>query len=35
MKEDNDTKDLNTWDVPQNLAYITYATKDAYACYNM
>ena len=31
MKED----DLNTWEVPLNLAYITYATKDAYACYNM
>ena len=24
MKEDNDTKDLNTWEVPLNLAYITY-----------
>ena len=31
MKEDNDTKDLNTWEVPLNLAYITYTTKDAYA----
>ena len=31
MKED----DLNTWEVPLNLAYITYATKDAYACYDM
>ena len=31
MKED----DLNTWEVPLNLAYITYADKDAYACYNM
>ena len=35
MKEDNDTKDLNTWEVPLNLAYITYAAKDAYACYDM
>ena len=35
MKEDNDTKDLNTWEVPLNLAYITYATKDAYTCYDM
>ena len=35
MKEDNDTKDLNTWEVPLNLAYITCATKDAYACYDM
>ena len=33
MKEDNDTKDLNTWEVPLNLAYIIYAAKDAYACY--
>ena len=32
MKEDNDTKDLNMWEVPLNLAYITYAAKDAYAC---
>ena len=31
MKED----DLNTWEVPLNLAYITYAAKDAYACYNI
>ena len=31
MKED----DLNTWEVPLNLAYITYAAKDAYACYDM
>ena len=31
MKED----DLNTWEVPLNLAYITYTAKDAYACYNM
>ena len=31
MKED----DLNTWEVPLNLAYITYMTKDAYACYDM
>ena len=30
MKEDNDTKDLNTWEVPLNLAYITYAAKDEY-----
>ena len=30
MKEDNDTKDLNTWEVPLNLAYITYAAKDMY-----
>ena len=30
MKED----DLNTWEVPLNLAYITYAAKDAYACYD-
>ena len=35
MKEDNDTKDLNTWEVPLNLAYMTYAAKDAYACYDM
>ena len=35
MKEYNDTKDLNTWEVPLNLAYITYAAKDAYACYDM
>ena len=35
MKEDNDTKDLNMWEVPLNLAYITYAVKDAYACYDM
>ena len=28
-------KDLNTWEVPLNLAYITYAAKDAYTCYNM
>ena len=35
MKVDNDTKDLNTWEVPLNLAYITYAAKDAYACYDM
>ena len=34
MKEDNDTKDLNTWEV-LNLAYITYAAKGAYACYDM
>ena len=31
MKED----DLNTWEVPLSLAYITYAAKDAYACYDM
>ena len=31
MKED----DLNTWEVPLNLAYITYAAKGAYACYDM
>ena len=35
MKEDNDTKDLNTWEVPLNLAYITYTAKDAYVCYDM
>ena len=35
MKEDNDTKDLNMWEVPLNLAYITYVAKDAYACYDM
>ena len=35
MKEDNDTKDLNTWEVHLNLAYITYAAKDAYAFYDM
>ena len=35
MKDDDDTKDLNTWEVPLNLAYITYAAKDAYACYAM
>ena len=23
------------WEVPLNLAYITYTAKDAYACYNM
>ena len=23
------------WEVPLNLAYITYAAKDAYACYDM
>ena len=32
MKEDNDTKDLNIWEVPLNLAYTTYAAKKAYAC---
>ena len=31
MKED----DMNTWEVPLNLAYITYAAKDAYTCYDM
>ena len=31
MKED----DLNMWEVPLNLAYITYMAKDAYACYDM
>ena len=31
MKED----DLNTWEVPLNLAYITYTAKGAYACYDM
>ena len=31
MKEDA----LNTWEVPLNLAYITYAAKSAYACYDM
>ena len=31
MKED----DLNMWEVPLNLAYITYAVKDTYACYDM
>ena len=35
MKEDNDTKDLNMWEVPLNLAYRTYTAKDAYACYDM
>ena len=35
MKEDNDTKDLNMWEVPLNLAHITYAAKDAYTCYDM
>ena len=35
MKEDNDTKDLNTWEVPLNLSYITYASRDAYACNDM
>ena len=35
MKEDNDSKDMNTWEIPLNLAYITYAAKDTYACYNM
>ena len=34
MKEYNYTKDLNTWEVPLNLAYITYVAKDAYACYD-
>ena len=33
MKEDNDTKDLNMWEVPLNLPYITYAAKDAYVCF--
>ena len=28
-------KALNTWEVPLNLAYITYAAKGAYACYDM
>ena len=31
MKED----DLNTWEVPLNLAYTTYVAKGAYACYDM
>ena len=31
MKED----DLNTWELPLNLAYITYVAKDSYACYDM
>ena len=31
MKED----DLNTWEVPLNLAYITYMAKGAYTCYDM
>ena len=31
MKED----DLDTWEVPLKLAYITYTTKGAYACYDM
>ena len=31
MKED----DLNTWEVPLNLAYITYAAKDTYTRYDM
>ena len=31
MKED----DLNTLEVPLNLAYITYAAKGAYRCYGM
>ena len=35
MKEENDTKDLNMWEVSLNLAYITYTAKDAYACYYM
>ena len=35
MKEDNDTKDLNTWEVPLNLSSIIYSAKDAYACYDM
>ena len=35
MKEHNDTKDLNTWEVPLDLAYITYTAKDACACYDM
>ena len=35
MKEDNDTEELNMWEVPLNLAYITYAAKDAYTCYDM
>jgi hypothetical protein len=35
MKEDVDTKDLKRWEVPLNLAYITYAAKHAYACYDM
>ena len=35
MKEDDDTKDLNMWEVPLNLVYITYAAMGAYACYDM
>ena len=35
MKDDVDTKNLNTWEAPLNLAYITYAAKDAYAFYDM
>ena len=31
MKED----DLNMWEVPLYLAYITYTAKDAYACCDM
>ena len=31
MKED----DLDTWEVPLKLAYITYTAKGAYACYDM
>ena len=31
MKED----DLNTWEVPLNLAYITYTSKDTFTCYHM
>mgnify|MGYP001756453686 CR=1 FL=1 len=31
MKED----DLNTWEEPLNLAYITYTAKDAYTSYEM
>ena len=30
MKEDNDTNDLNMWEVPLNLAYITYAVRRAW-----
>ena len=35
MKEDMDTKDLNMWEVPLYLAYITDTSKDTYACYDM
>ena len=34
MKQESN-KDKNAWEVPLNLAYITYAAKDAYTSYEM